>query len=292
MQLPLQTGWSVGSETGRLTDILLCRPVHYRWLPINAKARATLAMRRLAFDASAMASQYEELVAALSEAGVKCHFLTHDPALPYQLYTRDSSQMTPWGVGLMLMPRLERRGEYAHILDFYEGAGVPVWFKATAGTLEAGDIHLIRPGLAVIGYSGDRTDYAGAEQFATALRAKNWEVRLEYFPEQYLHFDVLFCMVTDSLAVACRTALEDDFLEWLTARGIRTIDVSYKETLQLGCNLVSLGDGRVLSMQENRRVNSALRAEGLTVFDPPLGMISAGGGSVHCLTMPLNREGI
>jgi arginine deiminase len=26
------------------------------------------------------------------------------------------------------------------------------------------------------------------------------------------------------------------------------------------------------------------------VFDPPLDLFALGGGSVHCMTMPLNRE--
>ena len=35
--------WSVDSETGRLTDVLVCPPDHYRWIPANAVARRTLA---------------------------------------------------------------------------------------------------------------------------------------------------------------------------------------------------------------------------------------------------------
>ncbi len=289
-KLPLAK-WGVGSETGLLTDILLCRPTFYRWIPINAKARETLQNGR-AYDSAVVERQFDELVHALGMANVRCHFLETDPNLPYQIYTRDSSQMTPWGVAMMLMHRAERRGEYASILDFYASAGIPVCFKTTAGSLEGGDIHIIRPGLAVIGYSGVRTDLAGATQFAEFLRAKGWEVRLEYFPEHYLHFDVLFCMVADELAVACCSVLDDGFLSWLRDHKIRMIDVSYKDTMKLGCNLVSCGGGKVVSQADNRTVNAALRAEGLTVLDPHLDMIYAGGGSVHCITMALNREGV
>jgi N-dimethylarginine dimethylaminohydrolase len=288
--LPLAK-WGVGSETGRLTDILLCRPAHYRWIPINAKARETLQSGR-AYDHKALEAQFDELVDALGQAGVRCHFLEPDSNLPYQIYTRDSSQMTPWGVAMMLMQRAERRGEYASILDFYAAAGIPICFKTTAGSLEGGDIHIIRPGLAVIGYSGGRTDFAGANQFAGFLRAKGWDVRLEYFPEHYLHFDVLFCMVSDGLAVACRSVLDEGFLDWLRDHQIRTIDVSYKDTMKLGCNLVSCGGGKVISQADNQNVNAALRAEGLTVLDPHLDLIYSGGGSVHCITMALNREGV
>jgi arginine deiminase len=33
-----------------------------------------------------------------------------------------------------------------------------------------------------------------------------------------------------------------------------------------------------------------LRAEGLTVLDPDLELFARGGGSVHCMTMPLDRD--
>jgi arginine deiminase len=33
-----------------------------------------------------------------------------------------------------------------------------------------------------------------------------------------------------------------------------------------------------------------LRAEGITVLDPELDEFARGGGSVHCMTMPLLRD--
>jgi N-dimethylarginine dimethylaminohydrolase len=60
--------------------------------------------------------------------------------------------------------------------------------------------------------------------------------------------------------------------------------------MQLGCNILSLGEGRVISAAESRDLNAALRAEGLTVLDPALSLFTAGGGGPHCLTCPLARE--
>jgi arginine deiminase len=60
--------------------------------------------------------------------------------------------------------------------------------------------------------------------------------------------------------------------------------------MQLGCNILSLGGGRVISARESATLNAALRAEGLTVLDPALSLFTAGGGGPHCLTCPLQRE--
>lgn len=275
------------SETDRLTDVLLCRPDHYQWIPTNAIARATLACGR-PMDRATLAAEYAEFEAALTEAGVRCHYLDPDPLFPYQVYTRDSSQTSPRGPVLTMLAMPQRRGEYASILDFYDRK---LWKFATAGTLEGGDIHLIRDGLAAIGHSGGRTSQAGAEQYASWLRDDGWEVRLVPFDDHFLHLDVIFCMATDDLAVVCADALPDDFVAWLAAHRIRCIDVGYRDAMaDMACNLLALGDGRVLSPRHSTRTNTALRAEGITVLDPDLRLFAHGGGSAHCMTMPLRRD--
>ena len=279
--------WRLASETDRLLDVLLCKPDHYRWLPTNDVSRATLASGR-PLDRSALLAEYAEFEDALSGAGVRLHYLAPDPTQSYHVYTRDSSQVSPGGPVLTRLAMPQRGGEHAAVLAFY---GWPMWHMATAGTLEGGDIHIIRPGLACVGASGGRTDAAGAAQYAGWLRDIGWEVEVVPFDEHFLHLDVIFSMAADGLALAFRDALPDSFLDWLGRHGIRLIDVTYRETMQdLGCNVLALGEGRVLSPRHSTRVNAALRAEGLTVLDPALRLFAHGGGSAHCMTMPLRRD--
>lgn len=277
--------WRLDSETDRLTDVLLCRPDHYDWIPTNAIARATLA-GGAPLDRRALMAEWAEFEAALTEAGARLHHLTPEPHLPYQVYTRDSSQTAPGGPALTALAMPQRRGEYAAVMGFHGG----FWRLATMGTVEGGDIHLIRPGLAAIGFSGGRTDRAGAAQFAGWLEAEGWEVALVPFDEHFLHLDVIFSMAAPGLALACPDALPADFLSWLGARGIRVIEIGYREAMaDMACNVLALGDGRVLSPRHSVRANAALRAEGLAVFDPELRLFAHGGGSAHCMTMPLRR---
>lgn len=283
--------WRLESETGALREVLLCRPDNYLWLPTNSVATKTLADGRTQPKADALNQQYDGMVAALEDAGVTCHYLDDlEPHLSYQAYTRDSSQMTPWGPVITQLYRPQRRGEYASVIKFYNRTCDGPWRYSTAGTIEGGDIHIIRPGLLLIGHSGERTDEAGARQFASWFEEQGWEVRLQPFPEHFLHLDVLFSMVTDSLALACVDVLDDNFLDWLRERQIRLIPVSYKDVMQLSCNVLSLGNERVLSAAHSENVNAALRAEGLEVIETPLDLFTAGGGGVHCLTMPLRRD--
>ena len=281
-----RSDWRLESETARLTDVLLCRPDHYTWIPTNAIARATLASG-LQFTRAQVMAEYAEFEAALDEAGVARHYLTPDPTFRYQVYTRDSSQVSPGGPVLTMLAMPQRRGEYAPIIEHY---GSAFWHMATAGTLEGGDIHLIRPGLAAIGHSGGRTSEAGARQYADWLEASGWNVRLVPFDDHFLHLDVIFSMVAPGLALACTDALADDFVAWLRERDIRLIDVRYREAMaDMACNVLALGGGKVLSPRHCARTNAALRAEGLTVLDPELRLFAHGGGSAHCMTMPLRR---
>ncbi|MCC5973884.1 MAG: hypothetical protein JJT81_07515 [Rubellimicrobium sp.] len=279
--------WVLTSETGRLRDVLLCRPENYEWIPTNAIARATLDAGT-ALPRDRLAAEYAEFEAALDEGGVTRHYLTPEAHLPYQVYTRDSSQTSPLGPVLTMLAMPQRRGEYASILTFFDGS---IWKMATRGTIEGGDIHLIRPGLAAIGTSGGRTEKAGAEQYAGWLRAIGWEVRVVPFDDHFLHLDVIFSMVAPGLALACRDALPDDFCSWLEDRKIRLIDVGYRAAMaDMACNVLALGDDRVISPRHSTATNAALRAEGIEVLDPDLRLFAHGGGSAHCMSMPLGRD--
>jgi N-dimethylarginine dimethylaminohydrolase len=282
-------GWGVDSEYGRLRDVLLCPPDHYDWLPLNAVARASLATGQRP-DPQAVRREWREFEDALEGAGVRRHHLTPEPHLGYQVYARDSSQMTPWGPVVTHMFKPMRQGEYAPVIAFYAALGCPVWRYANHGYLEGGDIAVIRPGLLAIGYTGTRTDLDGATQLRRWFEAEGWEVRLVPLDEHFLHLDVVFCMVEEGLAVGCTQVLDDGFQAWLGERGIRVIDTSYREVMDLSCNLLALGAGRVISARHGARLNAALRAEGIEVLDPELRLITRGGGGPHCLTMPLRRD--
>lgn len=279
--------WHVTNETGRLRDVLLCPPTFYHWIPTNAVALHTLAAATQ-FDKDAAGQQFDGLVSILRECGVTCHLLKPDPAVPYQVYTRDSSVTTPWGTLLTQLRLEERRGELASILEFYGAGGF--WQCISAGTLEGGDVHLLRDGVALIGWSGVRTTEPAAAQLAGWLRDAGWQVRLQPFAEHFLHLDVLFCMATPTLAVACIEVLGDDFRAWLEGLGIDVIEASYREVMAMSCNILALGDNRVISPAHSSRLNAALREASVTVFDPALNWFAQGGGSVHCMTMPLRRD--
>src|SRR5262245_4910796 len=235
--------WGVDSEHGRLLDVLLCPPNNFRWLPTSAISLATLEAGHT-FDPAAARAQHAELVAAYEQAGVRCHFLEPDPALPYQVFARDSSVATPSGAVVTQPAQPWRRGEYAPVIRFYEQAGIPIRGMISAGTLEGGDAMILEPGLAVIGAGEARTQEKAANQLAGWLEDDGWEVRVEPIAERWVHIDVLVGLVAERLVAAAVDALSYGFVNWLQGRGFEIIEVPADHAFTLGANAISLGGDR------------------------------------------------
>jgi N-dimethylarginine dimethylaminohydrolase len=60
--------------------------------------------------------------------------------------------------------------------------------------------------------------------------------------------------------------------------------------MALGCNVVALGNDRVLSVASSTELNARLRALGFTVYDPDMSMFLRAGGGVHCMCQALRRD--
>jgi N-dimethylarginine dimethylaminohydrolase len=281
--------WGADSETGRLTDVLLCPPDNFRWLPTSAITRETLDSGRQ-FDPQGAAAQHAELVSIYEGAGVTCHFLEPDPALPYQVFARDSSVMTPWGALVTQPKQWWRRGEYAPVIRFYQGAGIPIWQMITAGAIEGGDVMVVEPGVALIGSGEERTESQAANQLARWFEAEGWEARVEPIPGVFVHIDVLVAIVAPKLAAVCTEVISGGLIRWLEGKGYEVLDVPAKDAWLLGVNAISLGDDRVLSGAGATSLNEQMVARGLELFTPELEMFTLGGGSAHCLGQAIHRE--
>ena len=285
--------WGVEAQSGVLTDVLLGKPDHFRWVPLNAISAVTLSNQDrtgVNFDKQKAMRQHREMVDAYEANGVRCHFVEADEGLPSSVFTRDSSFMTPWGAVITSIQTPPRRRDYAVVSEFYRNSGIPIWKWVTADHFEGGDFVILRPGLALMGYTGDRSTRAGAEQVAAWLREKNWEFFIVPIPPQFVHMDAVVVMLERDLALVCEDALPGYAIDWLNQEGIERIVVSYADCVKLGGNLVSLGNKRVLSMSHNANVNAQLEQEGFQVCAIDYDMFALGGGGVHCSCHELRRE--
>ena len=286
--------WGIDSEYATLRDVLLGSPDSFRWLgsenaQYSALVRDTL-RRGLRFDKDLAQRQYDEMLHAYRQSGVTIHTIPAREALAYGVYTRDSSVMTPFGAVITQLANPRRRGEYAEALRFYLDNDIPVYDLITAGNFEGGDFALIEPGLALIGYTGLRGEEVGARQLGEWMMAEGIEVHYVPLDEFYVHIDLMICMVAEKLCAVCEDTTDPAIVDLLRARGIEIVPVSFRETMALGCNVLALGNDRVLSTAAAPELNGKLKALGLTVYDPDLSQFQLAGGGVHCLCQPLRRD--
>jgi N-dimethylarginine dimethylaminohydrolase len=285
--------WGVTAQTGVLTDVLLGKPDHFAWVPLNSISAVTQANQdrmEYRFDRQTAMRQHREMVDVYEANNVRCHFADADPGLPSSVFTRDSSFMTPWGAVIASIQTPPRRQDYAVISEFYRSAGIPIWKWVTADHFEGGDFVILKPGVALLGWAGDRSTQAGAEQVAGWLRDEDWEVFVVPIPPQFVHMDAVVVMLEKGLALVCEDALPSYALDFIKGQGIDIIPVAYADCVKLGGNLVSLGNHRVLSMAHNVNVNPRLEAEGFEVFAIAYDQFALGGGGVHCSCHELHRE--
>lgn len=281
--------WGADSEYGVLHDVLVGPPENFRWLPTSAISKATL-RGGAQFDTELAQAQHLELVSAYESAGVNVHRLEADPALPYQVFARDSSVMLPDGAVVTQLAQQWRRGEYAPVIEYYRSHEIPIRGMITAGSIEGGDVTIVEPGVLLIGNGEERTQIQAARQLAGWIEADGWEVRIEPIPGQFVHIDVLVSILAPKLAAVCVDSASGGLTAWLRAKGFEILEVSTADAFKLGVNAISLGDERVISTAASTDLNDQMRSLGLQVYDLDLSMFTAGGGGAHCLAQALRRE--
>ena len=283
--------WGFDSEYGVLKDVLLGPVDNFRWLETSSVSKKTI-RRQIKFNLSTAKEQYQEMVSAYNTAGVTTHCHISDPVLPYQIFARDSSIMTPFGAIITNMAQAWRKGENYRAIETYKSLGIPIYDFVTAGSFEGGDFNVIEPGTVLIGWEGPegRSHKEAAYQIKNWFEKEGWEVFVVDIDPFFVHIDLMVVMLAEKLAAVCLDTTDPKVIDWLGSKKIKILSVPFKETIELGCNVVSLGNDRILIPKASISLKQKIKAEGFEIFDPDMSMITQGGGGVHCMCQSLRRD--
>lgn len=86
--------------------------------------------------------------------------------------------------------------------------------------------------------------------------------------------------------------LDPAFLDAVRVQGISILPVPAASSASLGCNILSLGDRRIVAGADDAVVEETLRAAGYDLRMVDVSQFAACGGGVHCLTQPIHRQPI
>ena len=286
--------WGINSEVGRLRDIILCAP-DYWGIDKNANAVVKAAVARgVEFDVETAKQQHRNFVSAFEREGIVVRWLPQLKSQISQTYTRDSSFMTPWGIVVCQMQAECRRGEYAAVIEFCREHNVPIWKTVTEGTVEGGDVHVAKPGKLLIGYSEVRTTRNGAMQVLDWFAEKGWAGKLVPINPDFLHLDLLFCMVDSDTAIMCTDGFSreqfDEIVDFLEIKNV--VRANYNQAMKLLCNVLALGNRKVIMHQDgdNADLVRQLGKYGYEAIEVDLSSFTSDGGGPHCLAMSYRRD--
>ncbi|MGA8212905.1 MAG: arginine deiminase family protein [Candidatus Sulfotelmatobacter sp.] len=292
-----KTGFNGHSMTGALERVLVCSPRTAGWNRREYAAR----WRDLGFhhapDFEPAQAQHDALCYQLEAAGAEVIELA--PALDLSLdavYTHDASLPTDFGLIVMRPGKSNRASEGPHHGVFCLRFAIPMLAKIVApGTTEAGDMVWLDAKTLLIG-QGYRTNAAGIRQMRDLLVPKGVEVLsapLPYGPgaSACLHLMSLISLLDQQTVLVDLPWLAVETVELLKSRGFNFIEIDTSERETLACNVLALGNNRLLALEENRNTNTRLRQAGFDVrIFPGSELCINGSGGPTCLTRPLLRS--
>jgi N-dimethylarginine dimethylaminohydrolase len=284
------------SMVGRLQRILVCSPRAAGW---NQPSIADH-WRELGFfhppDFATAQAQHDELCRQLESAGAEVFHLPATSALSLDaVYTHDPSLASDYGLIGLHPGKPNRIPEAQRHVEFCRSLGIPTLGQIQPpGTTEAGDMVWLDSTTLLIG-QGYRTNASGIAQMRALLQPHGVEVQsapLPYGPgpSACLHLMSLMSLLDEQTVLVDLPWLAVETVELLQSRKYRFIEIEYSERDTLACNVLSLGEKRLLALEENRMTNQKLRQAGFDVKTFPGSELCVnGGGGPTCLTRPLLR---
>jgi N-dimethylarginine dimethylaminohydrolase len=284
------------SMVGALERVLVCSPSTAGW---NQPERAAC-WQELGFhhapDFATAQSQHQALCHELEAAGADVIELAPGAGLTLDaVYAHDASLPTDYGLIVLRPGKPNRAAESQHHSSFCQTLEIPVLGTiATPGTTEAGDMIWLDSKTLLIG-NGYRTNAAGIQQMRALLAPHQIEVLsapLPYGsgPSACLHLMSLISLLDEHTALVDLPWLAVETVELLKSRGYNFIQIDPSERDTLACNVLALGNNRLLAIEENRKTNALLLHAGfdLRTF-PGSELCINGAGGPTCLTRPMLR---
>jgi N-dimethylarginine dimethylaminohydrolase len=180
----------------------------------------------------------------------------------------------------------ERRMEVGTAQPWFAGHGFATSFIGRDGVgahFEAGDAFAYGDSL-VVGY-GPRTEELGLKHLATDLDVRVRGLRITH-PGMY-HLDLAFCPLDETRAMVCPAALDDASAAALLELVPEPLVLTEEEALTFCANSIVVGR-TVLMPACPDRVRGQLEGWGFDVVLVDVGEFHKGGGSIRCMTNPLD----
>ena len=239
--------------------------------------------------------QWEHLVGTIESLGGRVDALAQRADAPDMVYAMNLGlalvRPTADGAGrphavLSHMRYAERRMETTSAQPFFADLGFTTSYVGREGVgahFEAGDAFAFGDAL-VVGY-GPRTEELGLKHLATDLDIRVRGFRITH-PGMY-HLDLAFNPLDDRRAMVCPAAFDEASAAALLALVPEPLVLTEEEALTFCANSIVIGT-TILMPACPDRVRAQLEEWGFEVVLLDLSEFHKGGGSIRCLTNPVD----
>ena len=245
-----------------------------------------------ACDLDAAKREHEAFASLLASLGTTVHLLGAETDSPDLVYTFDPLLITDRGSIPLRPGKPNRRGEPDAIEAWTLAQGIPTIGRIAApGTIEGGDTLWLRPDLFCIGRTL-RTNQAGADQLARLVGGDVRVFDVPYWkgPAELVHLMSVISPVADDVAVVYLPLLPVGLWQLLRDLHVRLVEVPDEEYPTLGCNVLAVRPGVVITAEGNPRTAAGLTAAGVEVHTYAAVEIGINGsGGPTCMTRPILR---
>lgn len=277
----------VNSATGTLKSVLLSRPDYLALKPINKIASDWL-LKGEQIDTIKALKEHDELIDIYQKCGVKVEITKPAEDLTSMVFARDFGFCLKEGVVLGRFKEHIRRPETDLYASKLESLGIPIIARCTEGYIEGGDFWQLDEKTLAIGKL-QRSNSKGIDNLRAQLEAYGYHIIVVESSPAYLHLDMIFNIVGERTAVAYWDGLPDHFKAYLKDREYDIVHIDEAGVFKHYANLQALGEGRIISLKSNVKVNDQLRLRGFTVYELDASEILKTGGGPHCMTFPISR---
>jgi N-dimethylarginine dimethylaminohydrolase len=276
----------MGEQLGWGRRYAAVRPDHFR---VEYAINPYMDVRDQPDPARALA-QWADLVATLRSLGATVEVLGQRPDAPDMVYAMNlglaASDASGPRVVMSHMRYPERRMEQLSASPWFAELGHQVsWVgrDGVGGHFESGDAFPFGDAL-VAGY-GPRSDEVGLKDLAAQLQVRVRTLRLVN-PGMY-HLDLAFCPLDGQRAMVCPAAFTDSGAAALLELVPEPLVLSAEEAATFCANSVVVGSTVVMPACPPR-VRAQLEEWGFRVVLVDVSELHLGGGSIRCLTNPLD----
>lgn len=270
------------SEYDTLKRVILCQPQYMTIRQVINETQEHFKNEGIHIERAL--EQHDEFVKTLKNYDIDVVLLPYHKKYPEQVFTRDIGFTLGETIFVANMATEARAGEENVLKQWLEDEEIS-YFNLVREHIEGGDV-IVDQDTIYVGLSS-RTDEKATAHLKRLLNKFN--VVTIPFKEKYLHLDCVFNVVSPDVALIYPHALTKKDIELFASR-YDLIEVSKEEQFQLGTNVLSIGNKRVISLPVNKNVNEQLRARGFEVIEVDITEIIKSGGSFRCCTLPLLRE--